>query len=82
VPKSIGGETTMKMRHNEVGICRRYGLHKEMCIKGEIKIVTLRTFRFKIQYINKICVQYEKGTRESHVPILKRLHLSDISCGI
>jgi hypothetical protein len=42
--------------------------------------VTLWMFRFKIEYINKISVQYEKKTRESHILILKRLHLSDISC--
>ncbi len=41
----------------------------------------LWTFRFKIEYINKIYVQYEKKAMESHVPILKRLYLSDISCG-
>ncbi len=38
VPKSIAGETTMKMMHEEVGICRRYVRHKEICIKGEIKM--------------------------------------------
>jgi hypothetical protein len=43
--------------------------------------VTLWTFRFKIYHINKISVQYEKKTRESHILILKRLHLLDISCG-
>ncbi len=32
VPKSIAGETTMKMMHKEVVICRRYVRHKEMCI--------------------------------------------------
>jgi hypothetical protein len=26
-------------------------------------------------------VQYKNGTRESHLLILKKLHLSDISCG-
>ncbi len=38
VPKGIAGETTMKMTHKEVGICRRYVLHKEMCIWREIKM--------------------------------------------
>jgi hypothetical protein len=38
VPKSIAGETTMKMMHEEVGICRRYVRHKEMCVWGEIKM--------------------------------------------
>jgi hypothetical protein len=32
VPKSIAGETTMKMTHKEVGIRRRYVCHKKMCI--------------------------------------------------
>jgi hypothetical protein len=32
VPKSIAGETTMKMTHAKVGIRRRYVRHKEMCI--------------------------------------------------
>jgi hypothetical protein len=32
VPKGIAGETTMKMTHKEVVICRRYVLHKKMCI--------------------------------------------------
>jgi hypothetical protein len=32
VPKGIASETTMKMMHEEVGIRRRYVLHKEMCI--------------------------------------------------
>jgi hypothetical protein len=31
--------------------------------------------------IDKIYVQYENGTRESHLLILKRLHLLDIPCG-
>ncbi len=30
--KSIASETTMKMTHEKVGICRRYVHHKEMCI--------------------------------------------------
>jgi hypothetical protein len=38
VPKSIAGETAMKMMHDEVGICRRYVHYKEMCIHGEIKM--------------------------------------------
>jgi hypothetical protein len=38
VPKGIAGETTMKMTYKEVGICRKYGLHKEMCIEGEIEM--------------------------------------------
>jgi hypothetical protein len=38
VPKSIAGETTMKMMHEEVGIRRRYVCHKEMCIYREIKM--------------------------------------------
>ncbi len=32
VPKSIAGETTMKMMHEEVRICIRYVCHNEMCI--------------------------------------------------
>jgi hypothetical protein len=32
VPKNIAAETTMKMMHEEVEICRRYVCHKEMCI--------------------------------------------------
>jgi hypothetical protein len=32
VPKRIAGEITMKMTHENVGICRRYVCHKEMCI--------------------------------------------------
>ena len=32
VPKSIAGETTMKMMQEEVGIHRRYVRHKDMCI--------------------------------------------------
>jgi hypothetical protein len=38
VPKSIAGETTMKMTHEEVGIRSRYVRHKEMCIYGEINM--------------------------------------------
>jgi hypothetical protein len=32
VPKSIASETTMKMMHKEVGICKRYVCHKEIFI--------------------------------------------------
>jgi hypothetical protein len=32
MPKSIAGVTIIKMTHEEVGICRRYVCHKEMCI--------------------------------------------------
>jgi hypothetical protein len=32
VPKSMAGETTMKMMHKEEGIRRRYVCHKAMCI--------------------------------------------------
>ncbi len=38
VPKSIAGETTIKMTHEEVGIRRGYVCHNEMCIQGEIKM--------------------------------------------
>jgi hypothetical protein len=37
VPKSIAGETTKKMTHKEVGICRRYVCHKEMCIREKLR---------------------------------------------
>ncbi len=37
--------------------------------------------QIEIKYINKSYVQYKKMTRESHVLILKRLHLLEISCG-
>ncbi len=32
VPKGIADDTTMKTMHEEVGIHKRYVLHKEMCI--------------------------------------------------
>ncbi len=38
IPKGIARETTMKMTHEKVEIHRRYVLHKEMCIYGEIKM--------------------------------------------
>jgi hypothetical protein len=38
VPKGFAGETTMKMMHKEVGICRRYVFHNDMRIQGEIKM--------------------------------------------
>jgi hypothetical protein len=34
VPKSIAGETTMNMMHEEVGIRRRYVHHKEIVYLG------------------------------------------------
>ncbi len=38
MPKSIAGETTMRMMHKEVGIRERYVCHKKMCIYREIKM--------------------------------------------
>ncbi len=75
VPKRIAGETTMKMMHKEVGICRRYVCHKESVFREKFRCDALDT------YINKMYVPYEKTTRESNVLILNRLYLSDISCG-
>ncbi len=36
--KSIAGELTMKMTHEEAGIRRRYVRHKEIRIQREIKM--------------------------------------------
>jgi hypothetical protein len=79
VPKSIAGETTMKMMHKE-GIRRRYVRHKEMCIYGEIKCDALDIKVQNSVHKQDLCT-IQKTTRESDVSILKRLYLSDISCG-
>jgi hypothetical protein len=74
VPKSIAGETTMKMTHKEVGIRRRYVCHKKKrCDALNIKVQNL------VHKQNLCTVQKKK--REYHVSIPKRLNLSDISCG-
>jgi hypothetical protein len=41
VPKSIVDETTMKMAHEEVEICRRYGLPKKCAFKEKLRCDTL-----------------------------------------
>jgi hypothetical protein len=41
VPKSIACETTMKMMHKEVGICRRYVRHKEIVFNKKSRCDTL-----------------------------------------
>jgi hypothetical protein len=70
----------MKMMHKEVGICRRYVHHKEMCIREKLRCDTLD---IKVQNLvhKQVYVQYNKTSRGSNVSILKGLHLSDISCG-
>jgi hypothetical protein len=54
---------------------------KKFVFIEKLRCDALDILRFEIKYINKIYVPYEKTTRESDVSILKRLHLSDISCG-
>ncbi len=41
VSKSIAGETTMKMTHKEVGICRRYVVTKKCVFREKLRCDTL-----------------------------------------
>ncbi len=47
VPKSIAGETTMKMAQEEVGIRRRYVCHKEMCLRCDALDIQVQNLVYK-----------------------------------
>ena len=69
------------MTHEEVGIRRRYIFVRKKCVFRE----KLRCDSLDIQVPNLVHKQdlctIQKTTRKSHVSILKRLYLLDISCG-
>jgi hypothetical protein len=65
VPKSIAGETTMKMTHKEVGICRRYVRHKEYVFREKLRCDALDIKVRNLVHKQDVCTIHknDKGIR-------------------
>jgi hypothetical protein len=81
VPKSIAGETTMKMMHEEVWrFAEDMFVTKKCVFREKLRCDALDIQGQNLVHKQELCT-IQKRTTGSHVSILKRLYLSDISCG-